>query len=66
MTQSSILYPLQLWPGLQWGDQMETGDETEETPRCLQEGDDGEVGCSRACELRLVTDNFLLKLRLID
>ena len=29
--------------GFHWGDQMETGDETEGTPRCLQEGDDGEV-----------------------
>ena len=66
MTQCGILYPLQLWPGLHREDQMETRDETEETPRCLREGDDGEVGCSRACELRLVTDNFLLKLRLID
>ena len=27
---------------------METGDETEETPGCLREGDDGEVGCSGA------------------
>ena len=28
---------------------METGDKTEGTPRCLQEGDDGEVSYSRAC-----------------
>ena len=28
---------------------METGDETEGTPRCLQEGDDREVGYSGAC-----------------
>ena len=28
---------------------METGDETEGTPRCLREGDDGEVSCSGAC-----------------
>ena len=27
---------------------METGDMTEGTSRCLQEGDDGEVGCSGA------------------
>ena len=25
---------------------METGDEAEGTPRCLREGDDGEVSCS--------------------
>ena len=28
---------------------METRDETERTPRCLREGDDGEVSCSEAC-----------------
>ena len=28
---------------------METRDKTEGTPRCLQEGYDGEVSCSRAC-----------------
>ena len=28
---------------------METGDEAEGTLGCLQEGDDGEVGCRRAC-----------------
>ena len=28
---------------------METGDKTEATPRCLQEGDDGEVSYSNAC-----------------
>ena len=44
--QSSIQ---QLWRGLHWGDQKETGDETEGTPRCLQEGDDGEICCSGAC-----------------
>ena len=41
-----MLYPLQLQQGLH---REETGDETEETPRCLREGDDGEVSCSRAC-----------------
>ena len=43
------MYPLQLWPGLHRGDQTETGDETEGTPRCLREGDDGEASCSGAC-----------------
>ena len=43
-----ILYPLQLRPGLHWGDQTETRDETEGTPRCLREGD-GEVSRSEAC-----------------
>jgi len=47
--QCGILYPLQLQPGLHQGDQAETGDETEGTPRCLREADDGEVCCSRAC-----------------
>ena len=28
---------------------METGDEAEGTPRCLREGDDGEVSCSGTC-----------------
>ena len=28
---------------------METGDKTEGTPRCLREGNDGEVSCSGAC-----------------
>ena len=28
---------------------METGDKTEGTPRCLREGDNGEVGSSGAC-----------------
>ena len=27
----------------------ETGDEAEGTPRCLREGDDGEVSCSGTC-----------------
>ena len=31
------------------GDQTETGDETEGTRGCLQEGDDGEVSCNGAC-----------------
>ena len=44
-----MLYPLQLRPGLHRGDQTETGDKTEGTPRCLRERDDGEVGCSGAC-----------------
>ena len=44
-----LSHPLQLWPGLHRRDQTETGDETEGTPRCLPEGDDGEVSCSRAC-----------------
>ena len=44
-----ISYPLQLQPGLHWGDQTETGDETEGTPRCLRKGDDREVSCSGAC-----------------
>ena len=35
--------------GLYQGDQMETGDETEGTPRCMREGDDGEVSYSGAC-----------------
>ena len=43
MVQCGISYPLQLWPGLYWGDQTETGDKTEETPEHLQEGDDGEA-----------------------
>ena len=37
-----------LQPGLHQRDQT-TGDETEGTPGCLQEGDDGEVGCSGPC-----------------
>ena len=28
---------------------METGDETERTPRCLREENNGEVSCSKAC-----------------
>ena len=28
---------------------METGDEAEGTPKCLQEGNDGEVSCSGTC-----------------
>ena len=48
-SNAGISYPLQLRPGLHWGDQMETGDKTEGTPGCLQEGDDGEVSCSGAC-----------------
>ena len=47
--QCGISYPLQLRPGLHWGDQTETGEETEGTPRCLREGDDGEVCCSGVC-----------------
>ena len=43
-----MAYSLQLWPGLHWRDQMETGDKAEGTPGCLQEGDDGQVGCSGA------------------
>ena len=35
--------------GQQWGDETETGDETEGTPGCRQEADVGEVRCSRAC-----------------
>ena len=31
------------------GDQTETGDKTEGTPRCRQEGNDGDVCCSGAC-----------------
>ena len=31
------------------GDWRQTGDKTEGTPRCLREGDDGEVSCSGAC-----------------
>ena len=30
-------------------DTTETGNETEGTPGCLQEGNDGEVGCTGAC-----------------
>ena len=41
-------YSLQLQLGLHQGDQMETGDKTEGKPRCLREGNDGEV-CCRLC-----------------
>ena len=44
-----ISYPLQLRPSLHRRDQTETGDEAEGTPRCLREGDDGEVSCSGTC-----------------
>ena len=44
-----ISYPLQLWPSPHRRDQTETGDEAEGTPRCLREGDDGEVSCSGTC-----------------
>ena len=47
--QCGILYPLQLRPSLHRRDQTETGDETEGTPRCRRERDDGEVSCNRAC-----------------
>ena len=40
---------VELWPDLHQGDQMETGDVTEEKLGCLQEGNDGKVSCSRAC-----------------
>ena len=40
---------VELRPGLHQGDQMETGDMTEEKLECLQEGNDGEVSCSGAC-----------------
>ena len=40
---------VELWPGLHQGDQMETGDVTEEKLGCLQEGNDEEVSCSGAC-----------------
>ena len=46
---SNLLYPLQLCPGLHRGDQTETGDKTEGAPRCLRDGDNGEVGCTGAC-----------------
>ena len=36
-------------PSLHRRDQMETGDETEGTLRCLRERDEGEVSCSGAC-----------------
>ena len=36
-------------PSLHRRDQTETGDEAEGTPRCLREGDDGEVSCSGTC-----------------
>jgi len=36
-------YPLQLQPGLHCRDQSKTGGQTEGTPGCLQERDDGEV-----------------------
>ena len=42
-------YPPQLWPGLHWGDQTETGEQTEGTLRCLQERDDGEFSCGGVC-----------------
>ena len=42
-------YPLQLRPSLHRRDQTETGDGAEGTPRCLREGDDGEVSCSGTC-----------------
>ena len=41
--QSLLLFPLQ------WGDQTETGDETEVTLRCLRERNVRKVICSRAC-----------------
>ena len=40
---------VQTRPSLHRRDQTETGDETEGTPRCLREGDDGKVNCSGAC-----------------
>ena len=53
LIQCGISYPLQpslqLRPSLHRRDQTEAGDETEGTPRCLREGDDGEVSCSGAC-----------------
>ena len=42
-------YQLRLRPSLHQRDQTETGDEAEGTPRCLREGDDGEVSCSGSC-----------------
>ena len=43
-----VSYPLQLWPGLHWRDQTETGDKGEGTLGCLQEGDDRQLSCSKA------------------
>ena len=40
---------MQLWPGLHWRDQTETGDQTEGTSGHLRERYDGEIGCGRAC-----------------
>ena len=39
----SMSYPLQLHPGLQWGDRTKTGAETEEILGGLREVDDREV-----------------------
>ena len=36
--KQSNVYIMQLWPGLHWGDQTETGDKTEGTPRCRMFG----------------------------
>ena len=47
--QCGISYPLQLRPSLHQRDQTEAGDETEGTPACLREGEDGEISCSGAC-----------------
>ena len=50
--QSNVVYRIPYSCGqvyINWRDQTEIGDETEGTPRCLREGDDGEVSCSGTC-----------------
>ena len=51
---------MQLWPGLHWGGQTETGDETEGASGYLRQGDDREVGHSGTCMEQLPPQTLVL------
>lgn len=51
---------MQLWPGLHWGVQTETGDETEGASGHLRQRDDREVSYSGTCMKQLPPQKLVL------